>query len=280
MVCRRQEPSRQVRRLSSRPGVLAGLTLTVVAVLGGCSPEESYTSEQPDLGGYSDFVEVTDQDPDCHRRSLADAADANGGFEWNGAGMTSYEESYDACLEDLFTALTDEPMDDRDLRGRVLDGADLVGVSLVSADLYGASFFETNLRNSSLNFASFETAYLVDADLRGSAVMAVSFEGADLTGANLQGLELRTAKFKDATLVGANLEGTDLSLVDFEAADLSGANLAGSNLSWADLSLSNMDGADLTGVFWNPEGGDSPGFPPGLAPVENAWNAELHGADG
>lgn len=127
------------------------------------------------------------------------------------------------------------------------DGAkvDLTGVDLSYKNLATAVF-----RNSILNKASFERAFLLNSDFAG-AVMAganlsgaqaieANFDGAVMTGADLTDACLYKSTFRRARLSRATLDGAQASRADMSEAILSGSNLNGTNFFKSNLSFATM----------------------------------------
>ena len=146
-------------------------------------------------------------------------------------------------------------LENRDLRGAVLDDVDLRianlrNVNITDADLRVADLSEADLSEANLVGARLAGAYLrranlAGANLRGANLMFASLRGANLgdanlTSADLRGANLTTANFGDAILIDVNMEGATLT-----SADLRGANLTRANLTNTDLTDVIMEGATL-----------------------------------
>ncbi len=92
---------------------------------------------------------------------------------------------------------------------------------------------------SSLNYANFERANLVEAKLKGCSLIDANLRGADLRSANLNNADLRGACLRDASLMGASLESANLCQADLTGATLTNNELEGAILGWTIL----QDGA-------------------------------------
>ncbi|MEO0943116.1 MAG: pentapeptide repeat-containing protein, partial [Cyanobacteria bacterium J06642_12] len=122
----------------------------------------------------------------------------------------------------------------------VLAGADLSNQFLQQVDLRRAVAIELDLNGSDLREAS-----LMNADLRNADLRNANLDGADLTGAQLAGALLHNSTVTPQTVMAPQWRLVHTLVTDGGVElDLTGVDLSGANLRNADLRNANLDGAD------------------------------------
>jgi uncharacterized protein YjbI with pentapeptide repeats len=118
-------------------------------------------------------------------------------------------------------------------------------IPLKTADFNFASLESANLINANLKSANLQNANLIIANLKSANLQNANLYNANLISANLQNANLYNANLISANLQNANLESSFLESSLLYNADLESANLQNANFKSSFLKNANLESANL-----------------------------------
>jgi len=152
-------------------------------------------------------------------------------------------------------------LNNKDLRGAILDFSDfenadlrwsiLQGAKLRNTKLDKAKLFRVNLEGANLRGASLREASLSEANLKYTKFSWTNMEGSVLKKAYLVNSYLDNTNLQRANFTNANLRDSTLRNATLLRANLTNANLTNAYLGGCNLTGANLTNATLTGAIFN-----------------------------
>jgi len=152
-------------------------------------------------------------------------------------------------------------LNNKDLRGAILDFSDfenadlrwsiLQGAKLRNTKLDKAKLFRVNLEGANLRGSSLREASLSEANLKYTKFSWANMEGSTLKKAYLEKSYLDNTNLQRANFTNANLTNAILRNATLLRANLTNVNLTNAYLGGCNLTGANLTNANLTGAIFN-----------------------------